>query len=38
VLLFVLLAMSVTSLAFYVRAVTVESQPHPAKVFDNGAA
>jgi MFS family permease len=37
VLLFVLLAMSFASLAFYLRAVTAESAPRPVKVFDKGA-
>lgn len=37
VLLLVLLAMSVASLAFYLRAVTAENAPQPVKVFDKGA-
>ena len=35
-LLSLLLAMSVASLAFYLRAVTAEGRPRPAKAFDKG--
>jgi MFS family permease len=38
VLLLVLLAMSVASLAFYLRTVSAESAPRPVKVFDKGTA